>query len=175
MTRGAMNRGYFGIALWHSKSGSNLGTAVRSAYAFGAAFVATVGKRYEKQGSDTGQAWRHMPVFHYPDLAALEAGVPISCPLIAVELCEGATDLHRFCHPERAVYLLGPEDGSLPEEALAACNRRIKIAGASWCLNVASAASIVMYDRVAKHIKGGGEQRRPLYFIDPPDGARRAG
>lgn len=167
-------RGYFGIALWHTKTAVNLGTAVRSAYAFGAAFVATVGRRYSNQSSDTTAAWRHLPIFHYPDIDALVRGLPITCPLIAVELCEGATDLHVFRHPERGVYLLGPEDGSLPESILQQCHRRVQIPGAAWCLNVATAASIVMYDRTAKHIKGGGLERRPLYFFDPADGKRGA-
>lgn len=165
-------RGYFGLALWHTKTPVNLGTAVRSAYAFGAAFVATVGNRYHKQASDTTAAWRHMPVFHYLDMDALVSGLPISCPLVAVELCEGASDLPGFQHPERAVYLLGPEDGSLSMDVLSRCHRRLKIPGASWCLNVSVAASIVLYDRVAKHLKGGGVERRPLYFIDPADGKR---
>lgn len=166
------SRGYFGLALWHSKHGVNLGTAVRSAYAFGAAFVATVGKRYERYSSDVGKAWRHMPIFHFPDVPSLIAGLPVSCPLVAVELCDGATPLHQFLHPERAVYLLGPEDGSLDAATLNLCHRRIVIPGASWCLNVASAATVVLYARAVQQIKGGGMVRRPLYYIDPIDGQR---
>jgi hypothetical protein len=53
-------------------------------------------------------------------------------------------------HPERACYLLGAEDYGLPAEIIARCEFAVRIPGAAYCLNLASAATIMMYDRISK-------------------------
>lgn len=55
----------------------------------------------------------------------------------------------KFKHPERAVYLLGPEDGRISNVALAMAKYVVQIPSLS-CLNVAATGGIVMYDRAAK-------------------------
>jgi tRNA G18 (ribose-2'-O)-methylase SpoU len=146
-------RGFFGVGIWHTKSECNVGTLLRSAHAFGADFVFTVGRRYTPQASDITAAWRHVPVYHYPALESLRANLPYGCPLVGVELDGRATPLSRFCHMERAAYVLGAEDHGLNEAARLACHYLVQIEGSALCLNVATAGSIVMYDRVAKQTK----------------------
>ena len=65
---------------------------------------------------------------------------------VAVELVASATSLERFTHPERAVYVLGPEDGSLSEEVVKRCAKAVRIPS-DGCLNVAMAASAVLLHR----------------------------
>lgn len=144
------SRGYFGIGIILPKSECNVGGLFRSAQAFGASLVFTVGRRYQRQASDTGAATKHIPLFHYPDVDAMFGGLPKDCLLIAIEVT-GALSLPSFSHPERAVYLLGPEDGSIPMVPLARAVATIRIPS-DRCLNVATAGSIVMYDRVAKEL-----------------------
>jgi tRNA C32,U32 (ribose-2'-O)-methylase TrmJ len=55
--------------------------------------------------------------------------------------------LPSFRHPLQAAYVLGPERGSLSEELLQRCDYTVKIP-TSFCVNVAMAGAIVMYDRV---------------------------
>ncbi len=144
-------RGYFGIGIEHPKTGHNIGTLWRSAHAFGAAFVFTVGpRRVDKQGSDTVNSWRHIPHFHLPSLEALRDINAYSCPIVGVEIVDGALDLRAFSHPERAIYLLGAEDHGLTREALAMCHAVVRIVEPRACLNVSVAGSIVMWDRTAK-------------------------
>lgn len=142
-----MSRGYFGIGVWHAKTPQNLGTLLRSAHAFGAAFVFTVGARWPKQSSDVWQSWKHVPVYQHDDLDSLIAHLPYSCPLVGVELTEGARELPGFSHPERACYLLGAEDHGLSRAAIERCHAVVRIPGAAACLNVASAGSILMFHR----------------------------
>jgi tRNA G18 (ribose-2'-O)-methylase SpoU len=73
--------------------------------------------------------------------------LPQGCTLVGVELIAGAIDLPSFRHPLRAAYVLGPEQGSLSEELLAKCRYVVRIP-TSFCVNVAMAGAIVMYDRV---------------------------
>jgi tRNA(Leu) C34 or U34 (ribose-2'-O)-methylase TrmL len=143
------DRGYFGVAVWRPKSTDNIGTLWRSANIFGASFIAIVGGRFVRQASDTMASHRHVPLYEFDTFDAFRAAQPHGCKIVAVELCEGARDVVNYVHPARAVYLLGPEDGSLSPAILAACHDRLVIPG-THCLNLAVAGSIVLYDRVAK-------------------------
>ena len=64
-----------------------------------------------------------------------------------MELLDEAVDLPSFRHPLRAAYVLGPEQGSLSPELLARCDHVVRIPS-SFCVNLAMAGAIVMYDRV---------------------------
>lgn len=68
---------------------------------------------------------------------------------VAVEVREGCEMLPQFEHPERALYIFGPEDGSVPSVVLQHCHRFVAIP-TRHCLNLAAAVSTVLYDRQAK-------------------------
>ncbi len=72
--------------------------------------------------------------------------LPQGCKLVGIELIDNAIDLPSFRHPLRAAYVLGPEQGSLSEKLLARCDYVVRIP-TSFCVNVAMAGAIVMYDR----------------------------
>lgn len=152
-------RGYYAIGIWHPKTETNVGTMWRSAFSFGAAFVFTVGRRYREQSSDTCSTPKQVPLFHYRDVDDLLEHLPKGCPLVAIEcgaalaaagLPNKARTLDRFTHPERACYLLGAEDHGLPAGTLKRAHHVVEIPFGSRCLNVASAGTIVCYDRVQK-------------------------
>lgn len=143
-------RGYWGIGIVHGKTEQNVGTLWRSAFCFGASFIFTVGRRYQKQASDTPKAWRHIPLINFEGVEDLKRHLPYSCQLVGVELSERARELGGYCHPEVACYLLGAEDYGLTPTELKVCHSVVQIPGASRCLNVSVAGSIVMYDRVVK-------------------------
>lgn len=149
------HRGYFGIGVYHPKKEQNIGTLMRSAYCFGADFAFTLGRRYDRQASDTPDAARHLPLYHYADIDDLVKHLPQGCPLIGVELADDATPLNRFDHPERACYLLGAEDYGLSSAVLSRCADVLVIPHASPCLNVAVAGSLVLYDRSVKRARQG--------------------
>lgn len=142
-------RGYFGIGIYHCKRETNVGTLWRSAAILGADFIFTVGKRYKQQCSDTMKAPRHVPLFHYETFDDFFKHLPYDCPVVAVELDEHSIPLERYCHRDRCIYLLGAEDYGLPKEVLARCRETVQLLG-DYCYNVATAGSIVMYDRTAK-------------------------
>jgi len=80
--------------------------------------------------------------------------IPIGCRLVGVEIVDGCKELgNDFLHPDKCIYLCGAEDGGIPKSILGTCNDIVKIPGASYCLNVASAGSIVMYDRIRQFSK----------------------
>jgi len=144
-----LNRGYFGIGVYNGKNAKNIGTLWRSAAILGADFIFTVGHRYKKQCSDTMKTPRHIPLYHYQDEQDFFNHIPYDCPVVAVELAEKAVMLEWYHHRERCIYLLGAEDGGIPNRILERCLDVIQIPG-DYCYNVSVAGSIVMYDRTVK-------------------------
>jgi len=145
----------FGIGIEHVKSEVNIAALLRSAYNLGAAFLFTVGRRYEPRAPDTTQAYRHLPVWHFLTWDAYWAQAPYDWVPVAVELAAGAVGLEEYQHPKRCVYWLGAEDGGLASETVAQARDVIQIPS-RFCLNVATAGAIVMYDRLAKQLLGAG-------------------
>jgi tRNA G18 (ribose-2'-O)-methylase SpoU len=144
-----LNRGYCGIGILNIKSEVNYGTLFRSAYCFGVDFIFLIGKRFKKQSSDTNKSYRHLPLFEYQCFDDFYNHLPYDSQLISVEICDKARMIGNFIHPQRAVYLLGQEDGSLPDNVIEQSKYVIQIS-TSYCLNVAVAGSIVLYDRFNK-------------------------
>lgn len=140
-------RGYFAIGAERMSKALNLGNLMRSAHAFGASFTFTVGATYQalEARADTSKGQWHLP--HYNWRSADEMALPQGCKLVGVELIDAAIDLPSFRHPLRAAYILGPEQGSLSPALLHRCDYVVKIP-TSFCVNVAMAGAIVMYDRV---------------------------
>lgn len=148
-----MSRGYFGVAAYQPKTESNIGVLWRSAHAYGAAFVATVGRRYEHvQASDTPNVRRHTPLWHFRDIDDLVGHLPHGCRLVAVELDPRAVALPEYRHPQRALYLLGAEDNGLPATVIGRCHDLVVIPTvAPYSINLAAAGSIVLSHR---HMSG---------------------
>ncbi|MEM9263207.1 MAG: RNA methyltransferase [Pseudomonadota bacterium] len=158
-------RGYFGVGSERISKAMNLGAVMRTAHAFNASFVFTIGahhKAKEITNSDTSHASTHVPLYEWPSVDALE--LPKGCELIGVELDDRAVDLPTFRHPLQAAYLLGPEKGSLSPEAANVCSYLIKIP-TKFCVNLSVAAAIIMYDRT---ISLGGHPPRVRPTNGPP-------
>jgi tRNA G18 (ribose-2'-O)-methylase SpoU len=140
-------RGYFAIGAERMSKSLNLGNLMRSAHAFGASFTFTIGARYSAHEAyaDTSRSQIHMPHYNWHGLD--EMAFPKGVKLVGIELVEGAIDLPSFRHPQQAAYVLGPERGSLSDALIDRCDYVVKIP-TSFCVNVAMAGAIVMYDRV---------------------------
>jgi tRNA(Leu) C34 or U34 (ribose-2'-O)-methylase TrmL len=154
MTRRAQARearGYFAIGIYQPKVEGNVGTLMRSAFLYEAAFVFTIGHRYRRTAMDTPNTPRQIPLFHFDTLDEAVAGMPHDCPLVGVELDDRATALPRYQHRERAAYLLGAEDRGIPGPELERCIDVVQIpTPRPYSMNVAAAGSILLYDRAMK-------------------------
>lgn len=140
-------RGYFAIGAERMSKSLNLGNLMRSAHGFGAAFTFTIGATYQamEARADTSKGQWHLPHYNWAGLD--DMALPAGCRLVGVELIDQAIDLPSFRHPLRAAYVLGPERGSLSDALIERCDYVVKIP-TSFCVNVAMAGAIVMYDRV---------------------------
>lgn len=142
-------RGYFGIGIENVKDKLNIGTLWRSANIFGAKFIFTIGNRYKKQASDTMNTPNHIPLFHYQCFDDFYSNIPYGCRLIGIELSDKAIEIKKYNHFEKCIYLLGAEDHGLTNQAIGKCYQIVQLPG-NYCMNVAVAGSIIMYDRIIK-------------------------
>ena len=142
-------KGYFGIGVEGLSKPLNAGNLFRSAQAFGASFLFTVGASYAERagrgGGDTSHAPGRVPLYAFPDAGAMV--LPRGCALVGVELIDEAVDLPSFRHPARAAYISWVRSATrCPKPVLERCAHVVRIP-TSFCVNVAMAGAIVMYDR----------------------------
>ncbi len=161
-------RGYFAIGAESISKPMNMGALMRTAHAFGASFTFTVGAAPEIRNAyaaDTSKSDGHVPYFRWESIADMK--LPRGCALIGVELTDDAVELPSFRHPLAAAYVLGGEARDLSPEMQARCFHIVKIP-TRFCINLALAGALVMYDR---SIALGGFAPRPL----SPGGPLRPG
>lgn len=158
-------RGYFGVGAERISKAMNLGAVLRTAHAFDASFVFTIGAEHglrEIGLSDTSKSHEHVPLYAWETFD--EMRLPKGCELVGVELDPDAVELPTFRHPLNAAYILGPEKGDLSDGAKERCRHIVKIP-TKFCVNLSVAAAIVMYDRM---LSLGGFGPRPVASGGPP-------
>lgn len=141
-------RGYFGIGIEGVSKPMNLGGLLRTAHAFNASFVFTIGALFDKREvllADTSDAAASVPLHEYENLGSFD--LPRGCQLVGIELLDDAADLPSFRHPTQAAYVLGAERASLSPELVTRCDHLVRIP-TRFCINVAMAGALVMYDRM---------------------------
>lgn len=164
-------RGWFGIGVEGVSKAANVGALFRTAHAFGASFVFTVAADYSRGDGfrvDTSNTPGQVPFYGFDDVA--DMALPHGCQIVGVELLDEAVDLPSFRHPVNAAYVLGRERGSLSPDMLARCGHVVRIP-TRFCVNLAVAGAIVMYDRV---LSLGRFAERPLMPGGAPAAAPEA-
>jgi tRNA(Leu) C34 or U34 (ribose-2'-O)-methylase TrmL len=147
------------ILLCNPKYSANVGAAVRAASCFGASQVWWTGNRVSlevgerlpreermKGYKDVEMRQFDRPFEHFPD------AVPV-----AIELLPNTECLFDFVHPENAIYVFGPEDGSIDQTIRRFCHRFVAIPS-KHCTNLAAAVYLVLYDRMKKIYDVTGEK-----------------
>lgn len=143
------NRRYSCIGLFNPKSPENVGAVMRAAGCYGVNSVFYTGTRYARAQdfvTDTKKIHQDIPLIGIDDLQKI---IPLGCTPVAVELVDNARALPDYTHPDRAIYIFGPEDGSLSKEVLAWCEEVVYIP-THGCMNLAATVNVLLYDRLAK-------------------------
>jgi tRNA(Leu) C34 or U34 (ribose-2'-O)-methylase TrmL len=137
------------IGLHNPKSPTNVGAVMRAAGCYEAGEVRYSGTRYSravKFQTDTQNSHERIALVEKEDLTAdLADDVEIVC----IEFAVGASSLPHFEHPEKAIYIFGPEDGSLPQEIVDKAHHVVYVP-TNGCMNLAATVNVVLYDRLAK-------------------------
>jgi tRNA(Leu) C34 or U34 (ribose-2'-O)-methylase TrmL len=149
------------VFLHNPKYAHNVGAAVRACSCFGVEQLWWSGNRIDDDFELTNRLPREERMKGYKSVDMVRSERPFehfpNASIIGIELKEGAEPLHHFEHPEEAVYVFGPEDGSLTKGVRVRCHRFVVIPS-HHCLNLAAAINVVLYDRRAKRIRDGMEE-----------------
>jgi len=145
------------VALINPKYSRNVGSTLRLASCYGFRQVWYTGDRIKLDGAQRLPREERMKGYKEVDLIQYDRVfdqfargiVPV-----AVEVRENSEPLTTFEHPENALYVFGPEDGSIPSVMLQHCHRFVVIP-TRHCLNLATAVATILYDRMYKrHLQG---------------------
>ena len=168
------------IALTKPKFPHNVGMVVRLASSYGISQVWFSGNRVSLDPRKGERLPREERMKGYRDVQLVQSDrvfdhFPRGTTPVAVEVRAGSETLFTFEHPPTAIYVFGPEDGSIPKGVLARCHHFV-IIPTRHCLNLATAVATVLWDREYKRwlrgeIKefttpGDFEQRG---YLEPPD------
>lgn len=148
------------VLLVDPKYDFNVGGAQRACALFGADALAWSGERVGaiRPGERLPREERLRDYQHVTLQAGvagedfIEGSVEWGWVPIAVECREGSAEpLDSFLHPPKALYVFGPEDGTLGRGILERCHRFVVIPTLIRSpLNLAAAVNVVLYDRLAK-------------------------
>ena len=151
------------ILLMNPKFAHNVGMALRACATFGASTLRWTGSRVPPldmwpEGAripreERIKDYQNVDFEHTNDQRPIDWFVHQGYTPVAVEVLDSSEDLVLFEHPEKAVYVFGPEDSGLDRGILTACHRFVRIP-TNGCMNLAVAASTVLYDRHAKLVRG---------------------
>lgn len=150
------------ICLIDPKFPRNVGMIVRAAAIFDAHRILMTGDRVNpKSGPDTHRGTRLPREERFRGSRNVEihrTGRPFDdsphLTPVGIEVVSDAEILPWFDHPEDAMYVFGPEDGSLPRSVLGQCHRIVRIPGLH-CANLAAAVYMTLYDREMKRVLAG--------------------
>ncbi|MBV7315213.1 RNA methyltransferase [Shewanella sp. NIFS-20-20] len=146
------------IGLTNPKSPTNVGGIMRAAGCYNATEVRYTGQRYQyaaahytQYDTDTQSARERIPLIAVNQLLD---DLPPDTKIVCVELVEGAIALPDFEHPAQAIYIFGPEDGTIAQQVINQADAVVYVP-TTGCMNLAATVNVLLYDRMAKSgIKG---------------------
>ncbi len=145
-----------GIILINPRFAFNVGMSVRLASCYGLSQLWFTGERVRLEMAQRGRLPREERMKGWQNVQMINNDrpfdlFPADAVPVAVEVRQNSERLQDFEHPKKAVYVFGPEDGSIPSPFLAKCHRFVIIpTRKNFCLNLATALATILWDRALK-------------------------
>lgn len=148
-----MNESKVSIGLSNPKSPENVNSVRRAAGNFSVDSIFYTGNRYPravrlnpeppKMSRDIS---RDIPV---TGVSCLINDASDDMKIVCIEFAEDAVALPEYQHPDRAIYIFGPEDGTLSQDIIDRADAVVYVP-TQGCMNLAATVNVVLYDRLSK-------------------------
>lgn len=160
-----MQNSHVYIGLINPKTPENVGSVMRAAGNFNVNQVFFTGKRYSRAlrlnpgmmntGRKVGQ---DIPLVSTDNIFSAAAS---DMRLVCVEFAEDAIALPGYQHPQNAMYIFGPEDGSITQDVINKADDVVYVP-TTGCMNLAATVNVVLYDRLMKSFSLDKDQHNEL-------------
>jgi tRNA(Leu) C34 or U34 (ribose-2'-O)-methylase TrmL len=152
------------VVLINPKFPHNLAATLRAASCWGARQVWYTGTRLQRKMDSLSRIPREERMRGYRHVEVVPDQRPFdhfrNAVPVAVEVRENSECLTFFEHPEDAIYVFGPEDGSIPKPILHCCHRFVFIP-THHCLNLSQSVNLVLGHR-RLYAQWTGREQVPL-------------
>ena len=155
------------IGLTNPKTPTNVGGVMRAAGCYSVDQVLYTGHRYthaakfinSKNNTDTQNSKDQIPLIAIENFLQFKQTsfdnqlekLPETTKIICVDLVEGAIPLPLFEHPEQALYIFGPEDGTIGQDVIDQADDVVYVPTVG-CMNLAASVNVLLYDRLSKSL-----------------------
>ena len=148
-----MNPAKISIGLLNPKSPENVASVLRAAGNYRVNSVFYTGTRYPR-AARLNPCTVDMSRKVSKDIALkgvdyLIEETPEDLNIICVEFAENAIALPEYRHPHDALYIFGPEDGTIGQNIIDRADAVVYVPTVG-CMNLAATVNVVLYDRLAK-------------------------
>jgi tRNA(Leu) C34 or U34 (ribose-2'-O)-methylase TrmL len=162
------------VALINPKYSRNLSQVVRACSCFGVKQCWFTGDRVQTELEGRTRLPREERMKGYSGVDIIHFDYFFEqftdCTPIGIELIKGAEPMTTFKHPKNALYIFGPEDGSISKIARGFCHRFVFIP-MHHCANLAATSYLTLYDRYLKRAMEGLEKPlTPSDVLNEPRG-----
>lgn len=157
MNQTRLKKSKVSIGLVNPKTPENVSRVMRAAGNFRVDSVFYTGERYPRaleRNPDIPNIRRKVSeTVPLSGVSSLIDEVAEDMKIVCVELAENAVPLPEYQHPEKALYIFGPEDGTISQQIIDRADAVVYVPTKD-CLNLAATVSVVLYDRLAKSSQG---------------------
>ena len=148
-----MNTSKVSIGLVNPKSPDNVGSVMRAAGNYNVTDIFYTGDRYPRalsyQGRSLDLSRKVSKDVVVSGSESLLDAITEDMKVVCVELAVNAIPLPEYSHPQNALYIFGPEDGSISQEIIDRADDVVYIPTIG-CMNLAATVNVLLYDRLAK-------------------------
>jgi len=148
-----MSKSKVSIGLTNPKSPENVAAVMRTAGNFQVDSVYYTGKRYPRAlklktctVDMSRKVSQDIPLSEVTNLIDV---APDDLKIVCIELAENAIALPEFQHPINALYIFGPEDGTISQQVIDQADAVVYVPTIG-CMNLSATVNVVLYDRLAK-------------------------
>ena len=148
-----MKKPQVSLGLVNPKSPDNVGSVLRAAANYGVDKVFYTGDRYpraiERKARMVDMSRKVSKDVLLAQKECLSEVVTDNMKIVCVEFALNAIPLPEYEHPENALYIFGPEDGSIDQAIIDKADDVVYMPTVG-CMNLSASVNVLLYDRLAK-------------------------